>query len=131
MTRVIGYARADGQGAVAKIDQQKRQISAYCSEFELPEPAEVFFDLCAEDVLDREQLKKALGQLKQGDKLVITNYDILTIDYKFYTSILVMFEAKKASLVSIDNNFAGSKAGKALKKFMDQLQGGPNPGSSG
>ncbi|GEM_PF-5423636 len=123
MTRVIGYARADGEDAVAKIDLQKSQIGAYCSEFELPQPIEVFSDQCAEDVLEREQLKKALGQLKPGDSFIITNYDILTIDHKAYTVILGHFKMKQAKLVSIDNNFAVSKAGKALQDFMDRLHG--------
>jgi DNA invertase Pin-like site-specific DNA recombinase len=87
----IGYARTSTLQQSAGLEAQVRDLRSYGCEQVLSEQVS--------SVAQREQLEKAVGALRSGDKLVVTKLDRLARSVTHLGKLLEVLEAKGAGLV--------------------------------
>ncbi|MGE7470058.1 recombinase family protein [Bosea sp. NPDC003192] len=113
---LIGYARTSTLDQTAGLDAQERDLaSAGCERVYVEQVSSV-------DVGERQELARALDNLRQGDALVVTKLDRLARSMTHLMGLLGAIEAKAATLRILDMNLdTGTPTGRLMLNVLGSV----------
>lgn len=113
---LIGYARTSTLDQTAGLDAQERELAAAgCERVYVEQVSSV-------DVGERQELARALDNLRQGDALVVTKLDRLARSMAHLMGLLGTIEAKGATLRILAMNLdTGTPTGRLMLNVLGSV----------
>lgn len=113
---LIGYARTSTLDQIAGLDAQQRDLTAAgCERVYVEQVSSV-------DVGERQELARALDNLRSGDVLVVTKLDRLARSMAHLMRLLAIIEGKGASLRILSMNLdTGTPTGRLMLNVLGSV----------
>lgn len=113
---LIGYARTSTLDQTAGLEAQQRDLTAAGCERTYVE------QVSSVDVGDRQELARALDNLRPGDALVVTKLDRLARSMAHLMNLLNVIDGKGASLLILSMNLnTGSPTGRLMLNVLGSV----------
>ena len=113
---LIGYARTSTLDQTAGLDAQQRDLAAAgCERVYVEQVSSV-------DVWERQELARALDNVREGDTLIVTKLDRLARSMAHLMALLGTIEAKGASLRILSMNLdTGTPTGRLMLNMLGSV----------